>query len=86
MAMISRTTQCRGCGAEIAFIKTVNGKSIPVDPEAVCFFQTDKGPEKYVMPDGTVERGRKAEAFEETRIGYISHFSTCPKADSFRRR
>ena len=34
---LGRITQCRGCGADIAFIKTVAGKSMPVDPNSIRF-------------------------------------------------
>ena len=87
MPQLSRTTKCRYCGKEMAFIKTVNGKSMPVDPEAVEFIP-DADYEKFVMIDGTIERGstvtnRKA---AETHIGYRSHFATCPEADRAHRK
>jgi hypothetical protein len=80
------TTICRGCGERIGFIKTVAGKHIPVDLEEIRFVETPRGTDKFVMKDGTVVSGRRAEIFEESQIGYISHFATCPKANSFRRR
>ena len=92
MTQLSRRTKCRGCGKEIAFIKTKAGKSMPVDPEAVYFIR-DCGC-LFVMPDGSTERGRLAD-FEEkaaigipggAEIGYISHFATCPAADQFRKK
>lgn len=88
MAQLSRTTKCRGCGAEIAFIKTVKGKSIPVDPEAIEFIP-DNGYSVFVMPDGSVKRGiaqEDAENRAEVQIGYRSHFSTCPEAKRFSHR
>ena len=86
MPGLSKTTPCRGCGREIAFIKTVAGKTMPVNPDSV-YFVAAGGPNTYVMADGTVERGREPERNEtETRIGYISHFATCPAADSFRKK
>ena len=87
MAQLSRTTRCRGCGAEIAFIKTVNGKSIPVDPEAIEFIP-EFANDRFVLVDGTVERGEPVKQADriETHIGYRSHFSTCPAADRFRKK
>ena len=87
MRGLDRTTPCRGCGKEIAFIKTVAGKSMPVNPEAVYFIPAG-GPNTYVMADGTVKRGREPDRGreEETSIGYISRFATCRAADSFRKK
>ena len=85
MPQLMRSSKCRGCGRPIAFIKTVKGKTMPVDPEAVYFIPAEKG-KKYVMIDGTVHTGREPGDGEEGWIGYISHFATCPEADSFRKR
>lgn len=88
MAQISRTAPCRGCGKEIAFIKTVKGKTMPVDPDAVRFIPAG-GPNTYVMMDGSIQRGRGLKHDDDNEgsmIGYISHFATCPNADDFRKR
>ena len=87
MAGLGRTAPCRGCGKEIAFIKTVKGKTMPVDPESV-YFIPGGGPNTYVMMDGSIQRGRepRQEDAEAVRIGYRSHFATCPQAERFRRR
>lgn len=84
---LKRTTTCRGCGKPIAFIKTKNGKSIPVDPEPITFIP-ELDYDKFVLPDGTVQRGQAAEETvkEEVLTGYRSHFATCPAADDFRRK
>lgn len=80
-----RLTTCRGCGKPIMFIKTVAGKSIPVDPEPICFMP-EEGFDKFVLMDGTVQRGRALEEADKTAIGYRSHFATCPAADQFRKK
>ena len=69
------------------FIKTKAGKAMPVNPNAVRFIRAG-GPNTYVMLDGSVQRGREPEYSEtdQTWIGYISHFATCPAADSFRKK
>lgn len=36
--MSSRRSVCRGCGAEIVWVKTEAGKSMPCDPGAVPFW------------------------------------------------
>ncbi len=88
VTQLSRVTQCRGCGKDIAFIKTAGGKTMPVNPDSVYFIPAG-GPNTYVIADGTVQRGREP-AWEdqgrETTIGYVSHFATCPAADSFRKK
>lgn len=85
-----RTTQCRACGAEIGFIKTVAGKTVPVDAKSIYFMPDPLATESFVMMDGTVKRGRHltedtAPLNGEPEIGYISHFATCPEADRFRK-
>ena len=85
MAELRRLTTCKGCGKQIGFIKTVNGKTIPVDPEPICFMP-EEGYDKFVMMDGTMQRGRALEEADKTAIGYRSHFATCPAADTFRRK
>ena len=79
-----KTTNCRACGAEIMFLKTVKGKTIPVNPEPVTFAEGEGGKEKFVLLTGEVVNGRTdpGGAYE----GYVSHFATCPEADTFRKR
>lgn len=76
---------CKGCGAEIFWIKTRYGKSMPVDEKPVPYFKGDNA--KIVTDDGDVVRGN-LDGPEEDFIGfgYISHFATCPKAGKFRRK
>jgi len=81
-----RTTRCRGCGAEIGFIKTVAGKTMPVDVNSVRFALG--GTEVFVLPDGQVVHGtrlKEGEADPTESIGYISHFATCTTPDAFRK-
>lgn len=79
-----KTTNCRACGAEIMFLKTVKGKTMPVDVEPVRFTEGEGGKEKFVLISGEVVNGRTdpGGAYE----GYVSHFATCPEADTFRKR
>ena len=86
MPGLRKTSACRGCGQEIIFIKTLKGKTMPVNPDGVYFVPAG-GPNTYVMLDGTVQRGREPHyADKSTQIGYISHFATCPDADKFRKK
>ena len=86
MPGLRKTSACRGCGQEIIFIKTLKGKTMPVNPDGVYFVPAG-GPNTYVTLDGEVIRGREPEQGDRnTRIGYVSHFATCPEADSFRKK
>lgn len=87
MAKKMSLASCKACGAPIGFIKTVFGKTVPVDAESKLYIPDPKGKDMFVLPDGTTERGWKVNVKgEATKIGYISHFATCPEADKFRKR
>ena len=78
-------SKCRGCGAEILWIKTFSGKRMPVDAEKIPFY-AGEGEELFVTAGGAVVHGTRAEAKDEhTYSGYISHFATCPAAQNFRK-
>lgn len=79
--MEQRYSFCRGCGAQIIWTRTANGKSMPCDPE-VIFFTPAGGPETFVTPDGKTVRGKRS---RDGQIGYISHWATCPKSNKFRK-
>lgn len=84
---IMRTTKCRSCGAEIGFIKTVAGRTMPVDAKSVRFAK-GSGKEVFVLLNGEVVHGtslQEGQADPEEMIGYTSHFATCPAADRFRK-
>lgn len=85
--MSPQTDRCRGCGAPIAFIKTVKGKTMPVDPDPVDFVPDTAGRALYVTADGLVLHGAPpSDADPDVHQGWISHFATCPRAADFRRR
>ena len=46
---------CKGCGAEISWIRTKNGKSMPVDEKPVPYYEGSSA--KIVLEDGTVVSG-----------------------------
>ena len=88
---LQRTSFCRACGAEIAFIKTLAGKTMPVDAGGIHFMPDPLSTEVFVLQDGTVVRGRRltddtAPLTGEPKVGYVSHFATCPEADKFRKQ
>lgn len=64
---------CKGCGAPILWAKSQAGNSMPLDATAT--------------PGGQwqVENGI-AFTDKSKPTGHVSHFATCPKRDSFRKR
>lgn len=72
---------CKGCGQLIVWTKMKTGKPMPCDPTVIRFFAG--GPECYVTPDGECVSGSPRP--DGDRIGYISHFATCPAAKRFRK-
>ena len=60
---------------------------MPCDPEQVIYWQKSGGSQKIVTPNGEVVSAElSGELDKATGIGYISHFATCSKSDTFRRR
>ena len=78
---------CKGCGAQIIWIKTRAGKSMPCNSLIRSYKIVPGGTEKIVTPEGDVVSGITGiEAKDSDGMGYISHFATCSKARNFRRR
>lgn len=78
---------CKSCGAAIRWKKTMTGKMMPVDYEAISFYPDPEGKELFVTDGGSVVHGVRApEEAQMAHTGYISHFATCPNADQHRRR
>lgn len=61
-------TTCKGCGKEIVWAVTAEGRKIPLDPR----------PPVYSLID--TPRGKEA---VRTTLAMVSHFSTCPNANDF---
>ncbi len=84
---MNKETTCRACGKPIMFLKTLKGKTTPVDAEAVRFIPDLAGKNLYVLPDGGTMRGVDPKPEDKDQhIGYISHFATCTNPDFFRKR
>lgn len=66
------TTACRECGHKIAFVVTSTGKRMPVNAESLDALDLE-------------ELGRINGEVTFRYKDHVSHFSTCPKAASFRR-
>ena len=79
-----RTTECRACHAQIGFIKTAAGKTMPVNAESVYYIQKAGGSKKIVTPNGEVLSAEYTDDKNKaTGIGYVPHWATCTNADAF---
>lgn len=80
-------SRCKGCGAQIIFIETPNGKSMPVDPSIIPYWKDPKGDTMIVNENGNVVRCfLDGEPDEITDVGFRPHWATCPAAKQFRRK
>lgn len=81
-------SKCRSCGAEIIWIKTAGGRNMPCNAQKVTYSET--------LPPGTLrgvtlvtERGTIVRTIFDPagdKVGYVSHFATCPSAGTWRGR
>lgn len=84
---VGRSSTCRGCGAEIVWIKTVSGKSMPCDASPVYYNMMAGDNDRIVCPDGVVISCEiVADPNRSTGFGFVPHWSTCSKADNFRKK
>ncbi len=73
---------CRNCGAEIDWITTQDGKSVPVDPAPV-FVLERAGLDQFFDDMGAEITGRQARPEEECPelgVAFVPHWRTCPYA------
>jgi hypothetical protein len=76
-----RVDACRSCEARIIWALTARDKAMPVDADPVAggnLTLTDGVPAPRV---GVIKLGEQVEGDR-----YVSHFSTCPKAEHHRSR
>jgi hypothetical protein len=77
--------KCKGCGAEIIFIKTPGGKSMPCDAQEVIYWANRAAKGKVVTPNGEViSCDFEGDIDKATGMGYIPHWVTCPAAARFK--
>lgn len=76
---------CRSCGAKIDWIELQSGKKMPVDPELVSSADCEHG-DVIVTEMGQVRKIDHSKNDYEILDGYVSHFSTCPDADDWRKK
>ncbi len=65
--------QCRACGVPLKFVKTAEGKIVPLDLRAPVFMINIKA-------DGSELATRAEKGF------HVSHYSTCSKASQFSKK
>lgn len=79
--------RCKGCGAEIRWLKLPSGKSMPVNPELIPYWKDPKGDRKVMTPNGEVITCTcTGKPGEETGVGYVPHWATCPEEKQFRKK
>ncbi len=75
---------CKNCGAEIDWMRTEEGRYIPVDPDPV-FVIEGEGQERFYTEEEGVLAGRLARPEEvqtreqkmNTPLGFVPHWRTC---------
>ena len=81
--MPTKTSNCRKCGKPIKFIRTTNGKWLPVNPAAVYYSLLDNK-DRIVTSDGRIVACTIVKNITDC-IGFIPHWATCEYANDFRR-
>lgn len=75
---------CKGCGAPVIWLPTVNGKMMCLDPKPIGFVEKP-GARGKIFTDGRVVSCEYTDA-EGAETGYLPHWATCPNAADFKRR
>jgi len=65
----SQQSKCRSCGANLKWIKTPRGKSMPLDAVPITNVWT---------------KNEQLDKWFYNNEAYVSHFSTCPNAEQHR--
>lgn len=78
--------RCSGCGRKILWVKTTAGKNMPCDPGCVAYWPVVGARGKVVRNDGSVVSCEFIGPKETAHLGYTPHWSTCPKANKFKRK
>lgn len=63
--------KCKGCGASIIWAVNENGKRVPLDAKAPIY---------VLLATASLDEER---CVRDRSPRYVSHFSTCPKANEF---
>lgn len=76
-------SRCKGCGAEIDWVRMKSGKSMPVDPEPV--FVAEGGNQVFITDEGDTITGTATESKTE-EVAFVPHWATCPTYKQFKRK
>lgn len=71
---------CKSCGAEIIWALTENGKRIPLDAEPIA-----PTPGRFLLSNDDPPVATAITIAKTPLRQYVSHFATCPNADSHRK-
>jgi hypothetical protein len=81
----TRISRCRGCGAPIRWLRTPNGKNMPVDAAPVEW--AEHLTELLVHESGIAVRVGACKPIEVVHgLFYRPHWASCPAADKFKRK
>jgi hypothetical protein len=73
-------SKCKSCGAEIVWVKTESGRTMPLDATPVDPVEVDR---TCIIDNGVAKFGAIDCRHDEPH--YVSHFSTCPQAAQHRK-
>ena len=86
-------SHCKSCGREIDWMRTEEGRYIPVDPEPEFVIEGEGDKHFYTEEEGVLTGRRAApeevqtrEAKFNTPLGFVPHWRTCPCRDDYRRK
>ena len=71
---------CKGCGKEIEWGKTEDGKNIPLIPAKSVYCFTEDGSQIFKLEKTHIQTSNQG-GYEA--VIYQSHFLDCPKANDF---
>ena len=78
--VMAKLSNCRSCSAEIRWVKTEQGKNMPVDADPV-----DDGNLAVDWDQGVCHYLKPPDQDDYTGRRYTSHFATCPNAKQHRK-
>ena len=79
-------TFCRKCGKPIDFIKTANGKFMPVEPNIVRVYESPDGSMTVLKKNGKTVKAIPAHATDPMSIAaYVPHWTRCTGAEEIKK-